>query len=349
MGPGMRFPLIGPLCRVHLLATDVTAQAARRSGAVQWRSVQTDAVTRKTPPGASRLRRWTLALAARAPCWLARMPARAQSHHGGGGMAAARPLRRTAAAGAAAAAPGAGWGAAADRRQAGAARRTCPRRHRPRLGPRPPVDGPWVTGRLPPGYAPPGYGPPRQPADLPAARRAGPVARPGGAAASCRRSTSATWSADYGRYHLRRPPFGYHWVQVGDEFLLVSSHHRPDLRRRAGLLARAADAVDARRGKLKVVRRMPRETDRMPLTESYTPASRDEPLARDHGRRLLRDAAARWPDRVGLVEADIAGALGRRWTFAELLREAERLAPALATRYAPGERIASGRRTCPNG
>jgi Ni/Co efflux regulator RcnB len=27
---------------------------------------------------------------------------------------------------------------------------------------------------------------------------------------------------DYARYHLRRPPYGYHWVQVGGEFLLVS-------------------------------------------------------------------------------------------------------------------------------
>jgi Ni/Co efflux regulator RcnB len=27
---------------------------------------------------------------------------------------------------------------------------------------------------------------------------------------------------DYGRYHLRRPPYGYEWVQVGDECLLVS-------------------------------------------------------------------------------------------------------------------------------
>jgi Ni/Co efflux regulator RcnB len=27
---------------------------------------------------------------------------------------------------------------------------------------------------------------------------------------------------DYARFHLRRPPYGYHWVQVGGEFLLVS-------------------------------------------------------------------------------------------------------------------------------
>jgi Ni/Co efflux regulator RcnB len=27
---------------------------------------------------------------------------------------------------------------------------------------------------------------------------------------------------DFDRFHLRRPPNGYHWVQVGGEFLLVS-------------------------------------------------------------------------------------------------------------------------------
>ena len=27
---------------------------------------------------------------------------------------------------------------------------------------------------------------------------------------------------EYWRFHLRRPPYGYHWVQVGDDYLLVS-------------------------------------------------------------------------------------------------------------------------------
>jgi Ni/Co efflux regulator RcnB len=27
---------------------------------------------------------------------------------------------------------------------------------------------------------------------------------------------------DYGRYHLRRPPRGYYWVQEGDDFVLVA-------------------------------------------------------------------------------------------------------------------------------
>jgi Ni/Co efflux regulator RcnB len=28
---------------------------------------------------------------------------------------------------------------------------------------------------------------------------------------------------DWGRYHLRRPPAGYNWVQVGSEYLLISA------------------------------------------------------------------------------------------------------------------------------
>jgi Ni/Co efflux regulator RcnB len=31
------------------------------------------------------------------------------------------------------------------------------------------------------------------------------------------------WSVDdYGRWGLRRPPYGYHWVRVGDDYLLVA-------------------------------------------------------------------------------------------------------------------------------
>jgi Ni/Co efflux regulator RcnB len=29
--------------------------------------------------------------------------------------------------------------------------------------------------------------------------------------------------ADYARFHLRRPPYGYEWVQVGAEFLMISA------------------------------------------------------------------------------------------------------------------------------
>ncbi len=40
------------------------------------------------------------------------------------------------------------------------------------------------------------------------------------------------------------------------------------------------------------------------------------------------------------MECDVAGTIGRRWTYVGLLADAERLALALLTRYAPGERIA---------
>src|SRR5580704_633065 len=77
------------------------------------------------------------------------------------------------------------------------------------------------------------------------------------------------------------------------------------------------------------------------LTESYFPATRDEPVLETTVGGVLRAAAARWPDAVALHEADIDGVLRRRWTYAALLADAERLAHALLTRYRPGERIAA--------
>ncbi len=77
----------------------------------------------------------------------------------------------------------------------------------------------------------------------------------------------------------------------------------------------------------------------MSLTGSYWPADTSEPVLETTVGGLLRDAASRWPDAVALVEADMDCVLRRRWTYATLLADAERLAVALASRYAPGERI----------
>ncbi len=77
----------------------------------------------------------------------------------------------------------------------------------------------------------------------------------------------------------------------------------------------------------------------MSLTQSYWPAQTDEPVLEATVGDVLRARAAQWPDAVALVEADIAGEIGRSWRFSGLLAEAERLARALLTRYAPGERI----------
>jgi fatty-acyl-CoA synthase len=76
------------------------------------------------------------------------------------------------------------------------------------------------------------------------------------------------------------------------------------------------------------------------LTESFCPAQTDADLAKTTVGNVLRDAAARTPDAPALHEANAEGDLGRHWTYSELLRDSERLAHALLTRFQPGERIA---------
>ena len=55
---------------------------------------------------------------------------------------------------------------------------------------------------------------------------------------------------------------------------------------------------------------------------------------------LLREQADRRPDKPALVEGLPDGSAGRRWTYAELLHDAERMAQGFAARFRPGERIA---------
>jgi fatty-acyl-CoA synthase len=76
------------------------------------------------------------------------------------------------------------------------------------------------------------------------------------------------------------------------------------------------------------------------LTESYFPAQTDDAVRETTVGGVLRDQARLTPNAEALVEADIDGVIRRRWTYAALLAEAERLAHALLTRYRPGERIA---------
>jgi fatty-acyl-CoA synthase len=71
-----------------------------------------------------------------------------------------------------------------------------------------------------------------------------------------------------------------------------------------------------------------------PLTMSHWPAGTSSPILDTTVGGVLRAAAQRAPDRVALADGD------RRWTYGELLAEAERAARALLTRFAPGERIA---------
>ena len=55
---------------------------------------------------------------------------------------------------------------------------------------------------------------------------------------------------------------------------------------------------------------------------------------------ILREAAARTPDTVALVEGCADPGARRRWTYAQLLADAEATARALAARCTPGERLA---------
>jgi fatty-acyl-CoA synthase len=54
---------------------------------------------------------------------------------------------------------------------------------------------------------------------------------------------------------------------------------------------------------------------------------------------LLRKVAGEVPDRVALVEGVADSGKRRRWSYAELLRDAERVARSLLSRFKVGERV----------
>src|ERR1700733_13596096 len=54
---------------------------------------------------------------------------------------------------------------------------------------------------------------------------------------------------------------------------------------------------------------------------------------------LLRKVAAEVPDRIALVAGVADSAKRRRWSYAELLRDAERVARSLLSRFKVGERV----------
>ncbi|HVE27227.1 MAG TPA: AMP-binding protein [Sporichthya sp.] len=83
------------------------------------------------------------------------------------------------------------------------------------------------------------------------------------------------------------------------------------------------------------------------LLESYWPADCRETFLDLTLSDLLRRAAAEVPDRVALVEGIPDHTARRRWTYAQLLGEAERMARALLTRFRPGERVALYAPNCP--
>ena len=76
------------------------------------------------------------------------------------------------------------------------------------------------------------------------------------------------------------------------------------------------------------------------LTISYWPADTSSLVAETTVGGVLKVAAAAAPDQLALVGGVADPAARRRWTYAELLSDAERAARALAVRFQPGERVA---------
>src|SRR6516225_11248866 len=82
------------------------------------------------------------------------------------------------------------------------------------------------------------------------------------------------------------------------------------------------------------------ETAMTTMTMSYWPADVSEPVLETTVGSILRAAAAQAPDSTAMVAGVPDPAARRRWTYAQLLAEAEQAARALTTRFAPGERVA---------
>ncbi|MEP4783508.1 MAG: AMP-binding protein, partial [Erythrobacter sp.] len=79
----------------------------------------------------------------------------------------------------------------------------------------------------------------------------------------------------------------------------------------------------------------------------YCPAQADTPYAERTIGEMLREQAAERPDAKALRELLPDGSIGREWTYAELLSDAERSGKALASRHPAGTRIAIMAGNCP--
>ena len=76
------------------------------------------------------------------------------------------------------------------------------------------------------------------------------------------------------------------------------------------------------------------------MPASYRPAEDGPPLDRVALGDLLRRVAAAVPHRTALVDGQADPAARRRWTYAEMLEQAEAVGRYLAARFEPGERVA---------
>ena len=81
--------------------------------------------------------------------------------------------------------------------------------------------------------------------------------------------------------------------------------------------------------------------DGVKLTSSYWPADDSDVVLDTTVGDVLRAAAAEYPDHTAIIAGNPDPALRRRWTYAELLADAEQTARALLGRFEPGERVAA--------
>ena len=83
------------------------------------------------------------------------------------------------------------------------------------------------------------------------------------------------------------------------------------------------------------------------LIESRFPAQRDTDYRERTIEGVLREQAARRGGGLALRELLADGSVGREWTYAAILADAERMGRALASRHQAGARIAIFAGNCP--
>ena len=171
---------------------------------------ENETVTRKTPHSVSTTKRWTLALAA-CVALLAAGVAVADPHHGGGGGGGGPH--------------GGGWGAGGGSPGHAWGHGGGPPPGWSRGGPGGPGGPGGGPGGPPPGWGGPPGGPwgPGPPPGYYQPRASAPVTRSWRRGGYLPPAEQSAVVGEYWRYHLRRPPYGYHWVRIGNQFMLVSS------------------------------------------------------------------------------------------------------------------------------
>ena len=83
------------------------------------------------------------------------------------------------------------------------------------------------------------------------------------------------------------------------------------------------------------------------LSEAYCPAQADTEYRERTIDAMLRERVKAHPEAMALREMLADGSIGREWTYAELLADAERAGRALASRHSAGTRIAIMGGNCP--